>query len=279
MAKFMAFVDGVDEYPEDQVYTEAQLLALRPENIVSYFNLLAYGTQEPGPQDRPTHCRSSSLEQQKKALSYFHPHKLVAWNVQSEFGNPTRSVAVNNCIKSVKLHEVRKEGRPSSAKRDLKRGEFKRMIEILSESVDHYRRRTCPTMMCTHVHIIARSDDLSHVESKDLRSHPIFSQIALEMAVSWSKNVLEERQCPPQILLGSWDAIFCVLLHLAGYLESSIEHNALSKYLFGSPNRDDYLEPGRINERYSRTLRQLWTSNVELRELIRETRGALGSHR
>jgi hypothetical protein len=40
--------------------------------------------------------------------------------------------------------------------------------------------------------------------------------------VSWSKNVMEERDCPDQILLGSNDTDFCVLLALSCYLESKL---------------------------------------------------------
>ena len=37
--------------------------------------------------------------------------------------------------------------------------------------------------------------------------------------MQWSKNVLEERHCPSQIILGSNDADFCVLLNVSIYLE------------------------------------------------------------
>ena len=38
--------------------------------------------------------------------------------------------------------------------------------------------------------------------------------------MSWSKNVLEERHCPSQIIMGSNDPNFCVLMNLSLYLES-----------------------------------------------------------
>ena len=36
----------------------------------------------------------------------------------------------------------------------------------------------------------------------------------------WSKNVLEERHCPSQIILGASDPDFCALLNVGLYLES-----------------------------------------------------------
>lgn len=97
-------------------------------------NLLAYGSEAPGPEDRPLKCRSSTLEQVKKGISFFMPHKIAPWNVETSYGNPTRSVAVNNVIKYVRKHEVHKEGRPSRAKRDIKRNEFVLTMRILEGS-------------------------------------------------------------------------------------------------------------------------------------------------
>ena len=51
----------------------------------------------------------------------------------------------------------------------------------------------------------------------------------------WSKNVLEERDAPDQIILGSADPDFCVLLSLAVHLEYSIGAGLVSREttLFG----------------------------------------------
>ncbi len=47
------------------------------------------------------------------------PNKLVAWNVATESGNPTRSIPFNGLIKKVKKGEVRKRGKATEARRPL----------------------------------------------------------------------------------------------------------------------------------------------------------------
>ena len=56
------------------------------------------------------------------------------WNTQAQTGNPTMSKAVNRLIAEIKKHEVRKQGKASNAKRDLKRAEFKKTLELLQNS-------------------------------------------------------------------------------------------------------------------------------------------------
>ena len=95
-------------YSKDHQFTEEELFALHPEHVFAYFCQTAYGTSTPLETDRPTKCRSSTLEFAKKAISSFMPNRLIAWNAQSVTGNPTRSVQVNDLIKRVKKEEVRK---------------------------------------------------------------------------------------------------------------------------------------------------------------------------
>jgi hypothetical protein len=119
MVRFMQWKDGC-EYAEDTVFTEAQLLEIRPIHVCRYMSLLAYGTETPGPSDKPLNRRSSGLGFVKKAISKFMPNKNAHWNVQTQTGNPTMSSAVNDLIKKIKKAEVRKQGKKSNAKRDLK---------------------------------------------------------------------------------------------------------------------------------------------------------------
>jgi hypothetical protein len=68
--------------------------------------LKVYGKEDLGPEDNPIHGRASSLEYYKKALSYFMPNRLMAWNVVAQVGNPTKLLERNALIKSVKKKEV-----------------------------------------------------------------------------------------------------------------------------------------------------------------------------
>ena len=276
----MAWKNDLQE-PYDVAYnfTEDELISIRPEDVASYMNLQTYGTSAPDITDRPTHCRSTNLEFIKKSISYFSPNRNASWNVEHKSGNPTRSVVVNNVIKGVRLFEVRKEGLPSSAKRDMKRAEFELTMHIFETGGnDSYKTRVLPTMMKLQYHLIGRTDDISNIETDDIHSHPKFSDFALETEVSWSKNVMDERECPPQIIVGSQNPKFCCLVSLASHLESRLSSNDQSRFLFGSTGRVDDDEPNRINDKYTKCLRQVWKNNQEMRELLVQNKGGLGSH-
>ena len=70
--------------------------------------------------------------------------------MESLYGNPTKSVAVNEVTKIVLKHEVRREGAPSQVKRDLKKAEHIATInKFQSMDLDYYRIQV-PTMMKLH---------------------------------------------------------------------------------------------------------------------------------
>jgi hypothetical protein len=66
------------DYPRTMEWNQEQLLAIVQDAIASNFKQLAYGTSTPGPNDMPTHCRSTNLEQYKKAISLYMPNKISA---------------------------------------------------------------------------------------------------------------------------------------------------------------------------------------------------------
>ena len=99
-------------------------------------------------------------------------------------GNPTKSPAVNDMIKLVKKIEVRGEGAPSIAKRPLE------------ESNDWNHRIRYPVMALWQYHLFGRIDDVTNFKLTDPRGHGDYD-FCLKTKVRWSKNVLEERQCPP----------------------------------------------------------------------------------
>jgi hypothetical protein len=73
-----------------------------------------------------------------------------------------------------------------------------------------------------------------------LREHEKFGAFSLQTQVAWSKNVNEERDCPPQIILGANDHDFCCLIALAGYLETRFASSwGNARFLFGNRKADD----------------------------------------
>ena len=112
-------------------------------------------------------------------------------------------------------------------------------------------------MMRFKFHIIGRVDGICNIETFNLKSHDTFGGFALQTKVSWSKNVVEERDCPDQLLLGANDTDFCVLLGLACYIESRLSVTSENpRFLFGE--RDDEDEPDRMNQLYCGALRRAW---------------------
>ena len=109
LQRFMEWKDR-REYVRGTVFTQAQLLEIRPSHLVRYMCRLAYGTETPDDDARPLGRRSSGLHFVKKAISFFMPNQNAKWNVEHESGNPTMSVAVNSLLKRIKKAEVRKRG-------------------------------------------------------------------------------------------------------------------------------------------------------------------------
>jgi len=114
--EFMSFRDST-VYAKDCVYADSVLGGITPAQLKRFFELKAFGVADPPPKTTPTECRSSSLQFYKKAISYYMPNRLVAWNSLRNTGNPTRSLDVNDLIKKVKRFEAR--GAESKAARNI----------------------------------------------------------------------------------------------------------------------------------------------------------------
>jgi hypothetical protein len=233
LRELMTYVDDI-AYAKDHDFEMAQLAQLKPHDIYRWMCTKAFDMPDPGPDDHPVHGRSSSLMYYKKAISYFMPNRLMAWNELSLAGNPTRSVAVNDLIKAVKKLEVRKLGKKPKADRAMEKVEFEQMITILESCNDDSQRYMYPTMFKFQFHMVARLDDTARLEKRDIKPCPEFP-FALLCQLCWSKNVREERDAPDQILLGAMDPHYCILLAFAIFLELWIGsgEGLLSRYVFG----------------------------------------------
>jgi hypothetical protein len=158
----------------------------------------------------------------------------------------------------------------------MQRAEFKKTLELLQASRGFANQFKTTTMLKLQFHLIARMDDVCNLKLSDLRKHETFGAFALQTQVAWSKNVNEERDCPPQIILGANDPDFCLLLSLAGYLESQFEcHWGNARFLFGERNDND--EPTRSSNNDSNALKAQWKKD-EFKELASQVRGGIGNH-
>jgi len=139
LVEFMTFRDDV-AYESDYAFTNQQLSEIQPEELVEWMSMKAFGVRNPGPDDNPTLGRSSSLEQYKKAISFFMPNKLTLWNVMVCFGNPTRSIVVNQLLRRVRKQECRKQERASQARHDMAPSEYEQVIDIAKADINQPNR-------------------------------------------------------------------------------------------------------------------------------------------
>jgi len=255
-------------------FSEAELGQLTPEDVVKYMNFSTYETATPEPEARPLNWRSDTAEFAKKAISHYMP-STGSWNQAGSHGNPTRSRQVQQFISTLKRKQVRQLGRPCAAKRDMTLAEFKLAAKILEEQDDWNCNRWLQAMRM-QFHMIGRGDDVHHMETKSLRVHPQF-KFALQTKMRWSKNVLEERDCPPQILLGAANPVFCIILSLAIYLEERFSsYGTHSRFLYTEDVNDS--APKRAVKSYSRTVRETVFLNASFQALSSVTGGSLGMH-
>ena len=124
---------------------------------------------------------------------------------------------MNACISEVKRHEVRRTGKPSSARRHV---EYEEFIQILVLVQTHVRlpdtsRALLASVLKAQWHMIARLDDMMKLGCTDLFAHRHFVEECVMLKLKWSKNIREERESAEQFVLGSADENLCCLIGLA----------------------------------------------------------------
>lgn len=232
IVKFMSWFHEKDPpYPKDEKFTREELLQITPGAVHDYLATLAFGRVEYAENDPVMEggFRWNSMDYVKKAISYFMPNQAPQWCEGR--GNPTKSQVVNKLLNHVKRLEAKGLGAPSHAKRPMTREEFHRELELLKEQDDWAHRFRYPTMCLWQYHLIGRADDTCHFKVSDPKGHEVYS-FALQTRVRWSKNVVDYRKCPDQILLASQDPAWCLLIHVSTYLESFLSEHPNAKYLF-----------------------------------------------
>lgn len=262
LVSLMSFLHQ-EEYGRATQFTTEQLGALTPNDVRHWMNAKAFGERNPGPQAKSLKCRSTTLEVMKKAVSWYMPNRVAQWDCIRGSGNPTKSKDVNDVIKAVKKLEVRRAGKVTQTKRAMTQEEFRALLDFFSKKGDFQHKFRYTTMIKYQYHLIARCDDLANFRIRDLCAHvdPRFSSFALQTRVHWSKNVRDERDCPDQIFLGSYDSDYCILLALAVYLEAWFSSGSTSTetvLLFGDGDNELIVE--RIKANFSAALRRYFTT-------------------
>ncbi|KNC76932.1 hypothetical protein SARC_10593 [Sphaeroforma arctica JP610] len=151
-----------------------ELIDILPSDICDYFNKLAYGTEDPGPEDFPTHRRKAGLEFMKKSISKFMPRKRLEWDPVGMKGNPTRSGEVNDLLKAIKRFETRGEGKAAFSKRPL---EFDEIMSILTTNIENtaFQDSGLHGLWAWTFQLICRVDDATNITYSNLKyneDHP-----------------------------------------------------------------------------------------------------------
>ena len=230
LISFMSYFHN-KQYDKDKVFTKEELLQIRPRDIHNWMALKAFGKTryDVDAGDKSTGCRLSTLDWMKKALSYYMPYKRAPW-VEGR-GNPSRSDCVNNLMGIVKKLEARGQGAKSQVKRPLTQVEFCKEQEQMRRLPDWEHKYKYPAMNLYQFHLCGRADDTCHFKLGDLKGNRVFPGL-LQTKVRWSKNVIDERRCPDQIIMGAMDPLWCVFIHMAVYMEIFLNRYPNAKWLF-----------------------------------------------
>ena len=127
---FLSWRDQV-EYEKEQRFTNEFLFKITGEEFGDFMEELAYDDIQEGCNADDLHspkARSNTIEYNKKAVSWYMPNRLQAWNSDAQNGNPTRSVQVNDIIKDLKKQECRGTGVASQATRPIEECEWEQMV-------------------------------------------------------------------------------------------------------------------------------------------------------
>ena len=96
--------------------------------------------------------------------------------------------------------------------------EFRELISACRKNENVFMKYTGAAFFIFQFHMIARLDDVFRFRREDITRNIEFP-FALKSKMRWSKNVLEERDAPDQIILGAMDPSFCPLLAIAIHTE------------------------------------------------------------
>jgi hypothetical protein len=156
------------------------------------------------------------------------------------------------------------------ARRGLVAAEFEQMLDLLEETNNIRKKYMVSNAARSQYPMVARIDDTANFKEADLKPNPRFD-FALLAQMCWSKNVMEERDAPDQILLGWMDFRYCILLGLGIYLEVWLEagKGIGNEYLFG------HAESAKTNKNYIRkSMEEIFVDPRFVRIIL----GLLGSH-
>jgi hypothetical protein len=95
------------------------------------------------------------------------------------------------------------------------------LIQIASSNIWKFGM---PALINFQFHMIAQIDNTTQVIMEHICVHDNFEN-ALKTQLNWSKNVQDKSNLPFQIVMGSMNPVFCVLISLGLWLELNLRLN------------------------------------------------------
>lgn len=269
----MSYVHDGAVYNESHQFTQDELLAVTPTILLQYLKIKIYGNVNANPDvDPPINHRANSVLYIKKAVSYFMVNKTMPWNEVTLQGNPTRCNELHQLIRSMRRMETAHRGVPSQARRALEPTEYHNYIEVACGLSNPEHAAFISAYSCFQYNMIARLDDTAKWRHPDLNPLPEYPDYGVTVKLCWSKNCLEERDAPTQVLFGAMDWRYCPLNLVGTWLELHFTLNPEENEFFfgvGGANNPDSIKT---------TASSLLSAVLEHEDFTRLGNGGIGSH-
>ena len=261
LAKLMSYLDSFN-HPADTNFSQERLAELTPNDISRYFLYRLYNNPDIAldNDEKPNH-RCTTILYWKKAISFVMPNNNNAWVETSRIGNPTRSVAIAKIIKHLKKKETARRGASSQARRAFVEEEFRQIVHHFEAKTNKELASWGSAYTRFQFSMISRVDDAAKLRKPDLYTFQQYPEYGVCTKLCWSKNVMEERDAPTQVLLGSEDPDYCVLSAMGAWLEIyfCLQPDDDNPFFFGFQG---YKNATSIKSRYSDAVRSIVLSET-----------------
>ncbi len=246
----ISFLDKT-KYNDAMAFSQEQLATVT--NINVYWDLAnkAYGTPEPGHDNLPEKCCSTTIKYHKKAISLYMPRRNMVWNEVWKEGNPTESQAINDLIKQIERHEVRGMGVASVACHPIEWDEYI-MLLLAAPLVFSQQEKSMYMILAVMMlqwHFIGQIDDIMCLATMTIQQnlrHPF----CLQLKMCKSKNIRSKQDMPTQFFFASMDPHVCPVLNLAVKVE-----------MFGTQGLGRKSFDWKSTRRFAEYLEKLFTSS------------------
>ena len=263
-------------FSADHEWTKRELKAVTPEKIMRFLKVRIYGNADADPDvDPPVFHRRNCILYWKKAWSYFMLDNATPWSEVARHGNPTKAAPINRLLKAMGKMEAARRGVPSRARRALLPAEFEAIIVNLKDQEEEIGVWLASYLAFMY-NMIARLDDTAKFRAPDLQPFNQFKDYGVTAKLCWTKNCLEERDPPTQVLFGARNWRYCVLSLISTWLEHHFEMNPeANEYFFGAKGATDSKS---IKASAAYYLRKLCKNDNFILELMEEIAGKTGTH-